>query len=402
MKVAVVLTSRLDAGGGFQHELACVEAIAKSNDLSEPSFLFVTDRKENVPVLQSRGIHCQYIGSSLIDRIYRSLKKRNSLTCKILEKAGHRYSAFEQHLIAQQVDLAYFLSPSHHAIELRRTNFIFTVWDLCHRDHPEFPEVHFHDEFERREQLYSRVLTKAVAVISDSVAGKDNIVRRYHVDSERVHVSPFLVTELFRNTSDLSSPAIDIKSKYCLANDYIYYPAQFWPHKNHIYLLEAVKTLKDKHGECLHLLLSGSDKGNLNFVLDRARALGIDALVSYIGFVEEQELPHLYRQALALVMPTYFGPTNIPPLEAFFLGCPVVYPDMAGLREQVGDAAFLVDLKNPASLAETLVRIMQCPEDVAAKQAAGYAIIGNWTDKDYLGMLGGILNDFSLKLKCWK
>ena len=55
-------------------------------------------------------------------------------------------------------------------------------------------------------------------------------------------------------------------------------------------------------------------------------------------------------------MPTYFGPTNIPPLEAFSLNVPVCYSDLDGLREQVGEAAFLMNLKNPESLArETFV-----------------------------------------------
>ena len=49
----------------------------------------------------------------------------------------------------------------------------------------------------------------------------------------------------------------------------------------------------------------------------------------------------LYTEALALVMPTYFGPTNLPPLEAFQTGTPVLYSDLPGMREQVGDAAIM-------------------------------------------------------------
>ena len=54
-------------------------------------------------------------------------------------------------------------------------------------------------------------------------------------------------------------------------------------------------------------------------------------------------------------MPTYFGPTNIPPLEAFALGVPVLYSDLPGLKDQVGDSALLLDLNNPESMAQHML-----------------------------------------------
>jgi glycosyltransferase involved in cell wall biosynthesis len=60
-------------------------------------------------------------------------------------------------------------------------------------------------------------------------------------------------------------------------------------------------------------------------------------------------MPGLYRAARALVMPTFFGPTNIPQLEAFALGCPVATSRIYGIPEQVGDAALLFD---PSSVDE--------------------------------------------------
>jgi hypothetical protein len=53
---------------------------------------------------------------------------------------------------------------------------------LCHRDFPEFPEVNYDREFERREQLYTKALKKAVAILTDSQIGKENVIRRYGID----------------------------------------------------------------------------------------------------------------------------------------------------------------------------------------------------------------------------
>jgi glycosyltransferase involved in cell wall biosynthesis len=62
----------------------------------------------------------------------------------------------------------------------------------------------------------------------------------------------------------------------------------------------------------------------------------------------------LYRQALALVMPTYFGPTNLPPLEALRLGTPVVYPSDLAAASGLSDVVYGIDLADPATLSDAL------------------------------------------------
>ena len=78
-----------------------------------------------------------------------------------------------------------------------------------------------------------------------------------------------------------------------------------------------------------------------------AKKLNIHNRLFLTGFIKDQELIALYKNAIALVMPTFFGPTNLPPLEAFNIGVPVIYPDINGLREQVEDAALLINLNDP-------------------------------------------------------
>jgi len=63
-----------------------------------------------------------------------------------------------------------------------------------------------------------------------------------------------------------------------------------------------------------------------------------------LGFVPIEDMRGLYEGSLAIVMPTYFGPTNIPPLEAWTLEKPLIYS--THLAEQAGDAALLIDPNN--------------------------------------------------------
>ena len=66
-------------------------------------------------------------------------------------------------------------------------------------------------------------------------------------------------------------------------------------------------------------------------------------------------------------MPTYFGPTNIPPYEAFKLGTPVIYPNLEGLKDQIYEEG-LIDLNNPDSLALNHKKVVLItPDPIAAK-----------------------------------
>jgi glycosyltransferase involved in cell wall biosynthesis len=75
------------------------------------------------------------------------------------------------------------------------------------------------------------------------------------------------------------------------------------------------------------------------------------------GFVSQHELVVLYRNAVALAYVTYFGPENLPPLEAMAAGCPVVASNVPGSEEQLGDAALRVDPRDPLAIARALHQV---------------------------------------------
>jgi glycosyltransferase involved in cell wall biosynthesis len=103
--------------------------------------------------------------------------------------------------------------------------------------------------------------------------------------------------------------------------------------------------------------------------------------VRFLGFVETDELVRLYRGAHALTYLSFFGPENLPPLEAFALGCPVVQADVRGAREQLGDAALLVPPTDAAAIAEAVRRFEDADlrdrmTEAGRDRAAGYTAEG--------------------------
>lgn len=374
LNVAFYISSSKKVGGGFQYEYKAVSLLLNAN-FDDINILIMTD---------IRNVVSEYIEMG-IETIFIKYRQEDDTLISM-----------EEFLTRRNIDLVYFLTPSNKAKELINIPYVMTVWDLCHRDFNEFPEVRNNNEFEKREERYTTLLKKAIKVTTDSELGKKNICYRYGIDKSRVKILKFLPQTMNNDKY------INIKEKYNISNNYIYYPAQFWAHKNHIYILKALKILKEQYDLIIDAIFTGSDYGNLNYILEKAHEFDIKKQVHYLGFVDEEEIPNLYKQSIALVMPTYFGPTNIPPLEAFSLNVPVCYSDLDGLREQVGEAAFLMNLKNPESLANHILTIMKDKDIVSKKILLGQDIINSWTNEDFLNTIYNILDEYKVLRECWK
>jgi glycosyltransferase involved in cell wall biosynthesis len=399
MNIAVVFTKDITEGGAFQYAIS-VSLLLKKNQSGRHNFVFFTTLRKNIGVLKKYNLSPVYLPWSNLDRVA-ALLAGSQLAGNIFTKARvKRESKLDKIFKKNDIDLVYFLAPSDLALALSRFNYIFTVWDLCFLNAPEFPEVYSNREFERREKLYRLAIPKAVAVITDSEATKQDIIKKYGAAEERVVFLPFLplnAESIFKG--EHKQERVDINKKYNIAGKYIFYPAQFWPHKNHIYILEGLKLLKEKYKTEIHALFTGSDKGNLHFVLNKAKELGISNLIHYIGFVDQAELAYLYTQALALVMPTYFGPTNIPPLEAFSAGCPVLYSDLPGMREQVEGSVILLKLDNPDSFCQGLLEVIKAGPQIHAMVDNGKKKIESLIKEDRWNKLKEIFDDYAVKLK---
>ncbi|MGB5718540.1 MAG: glycosyltransferase family 1 protein [Gammaproteobacteria bacterium] len=400
MKIGVILEQDISGGGGFQQALSTL-VLLNTFQSGGNEFVFYTTNARNIDVLKSSHITANYLPCGLITKFF-ALLKRNRLTTKYIGRylSGFGSNAFEKRLIKDNIDIIYYLSPTWLCLLTDNINYVFTLWDLCHRDYPEFPEVRESGEFYSRELLYNDVLKKAFAVIVDSDLGKENVIFRYGLSSERVHVLPFVATQSV--VAFDGERQINIKEKYRVSNDYIFYPAQFWAHKNHSYILEALSILRDRYKVTLDAVFTGIDKGNLGYIKQRTYDLSLTERIHFIGQVDAQEMPHLYQQSRALVMPTYFGPTNLPPIEAFHLGVPVFYSDLAGLRDQVEGAAFLMDLGNADSLASQLNALLAEKLDVDDVIANGKIKAAAWTEQDYWQGLTRIFNSYRPILMTWK
>jgi len=220
--------------------------------------------------------------------------------------------------------------------------YLTTVWDLEHRNKPFFPEVSQNGEWDRRESRYSNVLGKATFIVTGTIVGKQEIVNFYRINPERVIIAPFPMHLKLRNTP--SERNLNL----------IFYPAQFWPHKNHVNLIDAFK-LSTVIEPDLKLLLVGSDRGTLKEIRRLVNDLGLDSNVKFLGTISNDELENLYQTASLMIFPSFFGPDNLPPLEAISFQCPVAATDHPGSREQFKNGIPLFDPTNIAQMSQVIL-----------------------------------------------
>ena len=397
MNLGVFINSELHSGGAYQYEYKILSILKNyHSDKKKINIIYYSNNTNVAASYNKLGLNIKIIKENILQKIHR-IGLSNPIYFEVLNKFNLRFSKIETILQDDNIDLVYFLYPSNLSLSIINIPYIFTLFDLGHLQSMQFPEVSHNRLFEKRENLYSKSLKKAYKIVVDSNFNKELVSNKYNLEISRVEVLKYLP-----NIRVIKSDEnIDVKNKYNLKNDYIFYPAQFWAHKNHIYILKAIKILRDKKNIDVDVIFSGSDKGNLSYLMKFAKAIKVDDLIHYIGFVPNEEIPSLYKQSLALVMPTYLGPTNIPPLEAFAYQTPVCYSDMPSFREQVGDAAFFMDLKNPNSLAEILDLLKNNKTLKNDKILKGEQILNNWNEEDFYKKLLKIFNEFNYIRETW-
>ena len=216
-----------------------------------------------------------------------------------------------------------------------------SVLDLQHELFPRF--------FSRAELVYRRVSYRAAVrrsrlVIAISEHVKETIVERLRVEPERVRVI-HLGIDLER-----LHPGDTEREQFLL------YPANGWPHKNHSRLLEAFAPLKRERPE-LRLVLTGSGLERL------PAAPGVEVR----GHVPRDELIRLYQTAAALVFPSLYEGFGLPPLEAMACGCPVAAARSGALPEACGDAARYFDPTKPEEIADAVLSVLADPGNLAER-----------------------------------
>jgi glycosyltransferase involved in cell wall biosynthesis len=265
------------------------------------------------------------------------------------------------------------------------------IHDLMHQYESQFPEAAGFGRHHYRQTYMTNICNHVTGILVDSRVGKQQVLESYGPDPTRVFVLPYVPPSYIFE----SSVPKDFDAKYRLPAKFLFYPAEFWPHKNHIRLVNAVAQARAQNSEVRLVLSGGSRKEQLRVCAHVAK-LGMQNHVLFVGYLPEADIPEFYRRARALIFPTFFGPTNIPPLEAFALGCPVGVSRIYGIPEQVGDAALLFDPRSEQEITDCILQLWQNDELCCLLSARGLQRSRLWGPTQFRNTLQAVIEQLTL------
>lgn len=235
--------------------------------------------------------------------------------------------------------------------------YIVSIPDVMYKYFKGLPEFPISTRI-RRNIEYGSAIKHSIFTIVDSGQGAKDLNTFFSTPRNKIRIIPYLPPNYVFELKEMDKETFEnILKKYDLPDRFIFYPAQFWSHKNHTRLIEALRYIRDKNNIIIPLVLSGSPQESFGKIRSLIEELDLQDQIKILGYVTNAEIVALYKKSLALVFPSLFGPTNIPPLEAMVLGTPVICSNSFDMPEQLGDAGLLFDPYDVKDIAEKVLRL---------------------------------------------
>jgi glycosyltransferase involved in cell wall biosynthesis len=334
-KINIYINNHPEWGGTFQYTNLIIKAIESKFDKSSINFYFANKSWSKEFSKKGNFINLNFFSLLLIHiLIFVESKKLARFISKFFLTSFPK-SFFEKDQI--------WLFPSQDILSVICSGKTI-VWinDLMHR-YSNFKETSSFFREIYRDYLFKKIAKRSYRVLVDSKLGKKHVQDSYGTFNN-IRVQYF------------SALKMKFKKSKNTFGKYLIYPAQFWEHKNHIKLLLAIKIFKENFKD-IKLILIGHKKKKFAEIKKICSSLNLNKNVIFLGFVSEQKKIQLISNARALINPSVLGPTNIPQLEAFNYGCPVLLSNIFAAKEQCANSVIYFNPYSEKSIANSINKI---------------------------------------------
>lgn len=342
IRVAFTLIGGKSWTGGYNYLLNLVRVLALyGGGRITPVLFFGTDvdESEAAPFVETPG--AEVVRSALLNR----QRKFRSLALALLGRDGGVASLLQEHRIDVLFESAQFFGW--------RVGVPALAWipDFQHRC---LRRLFSTVGYWRREFGFRAQVLGWRTIMLSSEDSRQACESFYPATRGRTHVVRFAVQPIAMETARARS----IADSYGLPARFFFLPNQFWQHKNHLLVIEALAILRQR-GVRVVVAASGKqedprDPAHFPKVRDQLEAHGLSDDFRLLGLVPYEHLHALMQCCSALLNPSLFEGWSTTVEEARALGVPMILSDLAVHREQAGDTATYFDRNDPMSLARVL------------------------------------------------
>ncbi|QYM79769.1 glycosyltransferase family 4 protein [Horticoccus luteus] len=223
------------------------------------------------------------------------------------------------------------------------------IVDLLHKDLPAALPV---EEVNYRHEWFSTIAAQATFFQCISHYTAERLQYHYHIPAERCFVTHIPVHQRLRPDHVVKAESSPV------AKPFFFYPANFWPHKNHEVLLLAYRgyVALSKSAAWPLVFTGHPDERTVQLRL-LVSQLGLNDRVHFLGHLSTPQFAALWSQAGALVYPSRHEGFGIPLLEAMAYRCPIIAARTTSIPEIAGDACLYVDPSDTASISSALQQV---------------------------------------------
>ena len=400
MKVAFFLEADSKNPGGYNQTLSSAILINKSIG-KDTEVIYLSSSFDLKKQLLNKNIKSILYKKSFLNKIIDYILGLSFLFKSLIKfKIEHSFTKF---LKKNKIDLIVFLSPSELSLFCGEINFVLNIWDLDHRKNSPFPEHREKFTFENREFFLKVVLLKAFKIIVPHNKNKEDLIKLYNCNENKIIIQTFIpyLSRILKDELRFSKNEEEKIIKNLPANKkMILYPATFWAHKNHKYIIDVAILLKKANINNYYFLMCGSDKGVFNYINKLIEENNISDLAITFPLISNFCLKTLYEKSFAIIMPTDAGPTNLPLYESMFFKKPIFYSKNI-LDEEIQKIILPIDPKDPNSFLRVLQNVKN--EDLSKKIQLGSNYYKNYcSEGNLVNMYNNIINEFKSVLNQWK
>ena len=365
MKIAVNFENLPKDGGAFHENILLTDVFKQFNNPKYTIVYIVSDKKVE-KILKERNLETIFFKKNIIFRIQNILYK--FLFFKFFLDKLRIVNVFEKFIKKNQIDLVVFNNPSEMSLLAFNLMYVIVFYELQHLKYNFFPEYKAYHNFDLREIIIKNFLQNAFKIIACVNKDKDLLEKYYNAQEDKIIIQPFVSrlpliynekkdTENYNNYYD--------KLKLSSKKKILFYPAQFWPHKNHKYIIDAMDIIVNKlNNKEYHVVFCGYDKFNqLNFLKNKIIEKNMSDYFTFFDYLEDNEIISIYLNSHALVMPTFIGHYSLPLFESFYFKIPALFTKNL-LDQSLKKYVYEIDTKNPEELSTKLKYIEKNKEEV--------------------------------------
>jgi glycosyltransferase involved in cell wall biosynthesis len=245
-----------------------------------------------------------------------------------------------------------FVSPDAYLSLKTKFKTLLVIHDLNFEHYPENMPALVRKYYKYFTPRFAR---KASRIATVSIFSKDDIVKQYGINPNKIDVVYNGANEQFRPLSEREKE--ETKNNFTKGDDYFVFIGALNPRKNLVNLFRAFDIFRETSPTKVKLLVVGEKMWWTGKIKSTFEKMKFREEVVFTGRLEMEDLYRVVGAALAMTYVSYFEGFGIPIVEAFFADTPVITSNVTSMPEIAGDAALLVDPFSPEDIARALKKL---------------------------------------------